>query len=73
MSIVIIMFFQPDERDGESKHDEPGHAGDDEHEQWDAGIIWRPIIKEIFSPCLISGYGRDAWDAREHAGDAGLR
>ena len=28
---------------------------------------------ETFSPCSISGYGRDAWDAREHAGNAGLQ
>ena len=33
------IFIQPDERDGESEHDEPGHAGYDEHEQWHAGII----------------------------------
>ena len=38
MNIVITILIQLDERDGEPKHDEPGHAGDDEHEQWDAGI-----------------------------------
>ena len=35
---VITIFIQPDERDGESEHDEPRHAGDDEHEQWHAGM-----------------------------------
>ena len=28
---------------------------------------------ETVSPCLIPGYGRDAWNAREHAGHARLR
>ena len=36
---VITIFIQPDERYGEPEHNEPGHAGDDEHEQWHAGII----------------------------------
>ena len=49
---VITIFIQPDERDGEPEHDEPGHAGDDEHEQWHAGIIsFRNILvrKSMFS------------------------
>ena len=49
---VITIFIQPDERDGEPEHDEPRHAGDDEHEQWHAGIIsFRNILmrKSMFS------------------------
>ena len=38
-NIVVRICIEPDERDGEPKHDEPGHEGDDEHEQWDAGKI----------------------------------